>query len=326
MKRPYKIIFVIPHLYGGGAERSVITIMNHLDRRVFCPQAIIFHKIREINLGLRNDIPLICLNKKSRYEVLRLVYYIYKIIDREKPALLFPQMPYANFITLLAQRLARHKAPVIISQRNNLSEELKHESFTRLKSRIAAFLYPQADLIHCNAQGIKSELVANFDLPSNKIQVIYNAFDLRAIAVQALQGVEHDWFKDNVPILLACGRLTTQKNYPLLFRAVRRVLEKRPVRLIVLGEGEERRSLEDYISHLGLSSLVAFLGFQLNPFAYMAKATALVISSSYEGFPRTIVEAMACRLPVVGRKKSSPPRLTAFWCRWMMRRPWPKPY
>jgi glycosyltransferase involved in cell wall biosynthesis len=185
---------------------------------------------------------------------------------------------------------------------SNSTEEFRQDKFSWLRRFLTRFLYPQADLIHCVSQGVKADLVHNFSLSPDKITVICNPVDLEKITGMAKEEVNHAWFQEDVPIIIACGRLTAAKNYPLMLRALNRVNESTPARLIILGEGEERGYLEDYAGKIGASEYVDFLGFQANPFKYMARSTVLVLSSSWEGFGRVIVEAMACELPVVSTR------------------------
>ena len=77
------------------------------------------------------------------------------------------------------------------------------------------------------------------------------------------------------------------------------VLEKTPVRLMILGDGPEKEKLTHLAFQMGLSKDVAFLGFQENPFKYMKKASVFVLSSLQEGFGNVIIEAMACGAPVI---------------------------
>jgi glycosyltransferase involved in cell wall biosynthesis len=101
------------------------------------------------------------------------------------------------------------------------------------------------------------------------------------------------------PLLVAVGRLDPQKNYSLLFQAIKRVIDERPVTLYILGEGSEYPRLESLSESLGLESHIRLLGFQRNPYAYMKQADLFVLSSNYEGFANVIVEAMAAGTPVV---------------------------
>jgi glycosyltransferase involved in cell wall biosynthesis len=100
-------------------------------------------------------------------------------------------------------------------------------------------------------------------------------------------------------LLLACGRLKALKGFDYLIDALVAVRKTVPAHLWIVGEGEERSALELKIKRLGLEGCVRLVGFQENPFKYMAAADVFVLSSLYEGFGNVIVEAMACGVPVV---------------------------
>jgi glycosyltransferase involved in cell wall biosynthesis len=109
-------------------------------------------------------------------------------------------------------------------------------------------------------------------------------------------------------VLIAVGRLQIQKDYPTLLRAFAQVRQKRPVRLLILGEGKERPMLEELIKTLGVEEDVSLPGFVMNPFAYMARASLFVLSSRWEGLPTVLIEAMCCGTPVVSTDCPSGPR------------------
>ena len=69
--------------------------------------------------------------------------------------------------------------------------------------------------------------------------------------------------------------------------------------MIILGDGEERPALESLIRSSGLQDVVDLFGFELNPFAFMKKASVFVLSSKWEGLPGVLIQALACDCPVV---------------------------
>jgi glycosyltransferase involved in cell wall biosynthesis len=101
------------------------------------------------------------------------------------------------------------------------------------------------------------------------------------------------------PVVVACGRLTGQKGYGDLLEAFRRLRERGPATLWVLGEGHLRAELEARAERLRISGSVHFLGFRDNPHAYVRAADVFALSSLWEGFGNVIVEAMAVGTPVV---------------------------
>jgi glycosyltransferase involved in cell wall biosynthesis len=83
---------------------------------------------------------------------------------------------------------------------------------------------------------------------------------------------------------------------------------KAAARLIILGEGEERGRLEALIEASGLSGDIDLHGFVENPYAYLSRADAFVLSSRWEGLPTVLIEALACGCPVVATDCPSGPR------------------
>jgi len=107
---------------------------------------------------------------------------------------------------------------------------------------------------------------------------------------------------------LAVGRLTKQKDFPTLIKAFAKVLENRPTRLLILGEGPDRAALEALVRQLGLEDAVAMPGFVENPYAYMSRSALYVLSSRWEGLPTVLIEALYCGAPVIATDCPSGPR------------------
>ncbi|HEX6475571.1 MAG TPA: glycosyltransferase, partial [Candidatus Limnocylindria bacterium] len=135
-------------------------------------------------------------------------------------------------------------------------------------------------------------------LPRGRVTTIYNPFDPNLDAMLA-EPPDHPWMREDGPVLVAVGRLTPQKAYPVMLRALAEVRRSVPARLLVLGEGEERARLEALAAELGLHGAVDFIGFVPNPFAYMQAASAYLLSSRWEGFPFVLVEASRAGAAIV---------------------------
>ena len=116
------------------------------------------------------------------------------------------------------------------------------------------------------------------------------------------------WFADGAPpVLLGAGKFKPQKDLSTLIRAFAMIRASRPARLIILGEGPQRKTLQALCTELGVLEDVAFPGFVDNPFAYMARSKVFVLSSAWEGFGMVLAEAMACGCPVVSTDCPSGP-------------------
>lgn len=307
MKESKKIFCIIPSLRGGGAERILILLLKYIDRNRFTPALVVFNTENAYKQDLPPDIPIICLNKKNRFDFFRLAWNLSRIIKQGKPSLILSFLTYTNYLTVLARNLVNSKIPLLLSEQSNLTQSLKLQRFKRIKKILIRNLYPKATDIIAISEGVQEDLITNYKVPKNRCFVIYNGVEIERIREFADEKITHPWFKKDIPIIIACGRLVAQKNYPLLLKAMSLVLKEKNARLLILGEGKDRSKLGEYATKLDISQNLAFLGFQSNPFKYMSQATVFVLSSSWEGFGNVIIEAMACGTPVISTRCPSGP-------------------
>ena len=298
-----KVVFVIPSLEGGGAEKVLMYLLQHLNRDFFRPILAVFNQTGFYANQVPDDIVTFNLTKKSPLSFFQLIHKLSRIFQREQPALIVSNLTYANYLILLARAYSRCKIPVILKEHSNLSVLLlMDERFGCIKREIIKRLYPQAERIIAVSQGVKDSLTMRYFPFSHRIPVIYNGVDKVKISNLAKEAVSNPWVKDDVPLIISVGRLTAKKNYPLLLKAVASLGDQTNVRVMILGEGEERSMLEKMTRKLGIYKRVNFMDFQSNPFKYIARATLFVLSSSWEGFPYVISEAMACGTPVISTR------------------------
>jgi glycosyltransferase involved in cell wall biosynthesis len=168
-------------------------------------------------------------------------------------------------------------------------------------------LYRRANRIIAVSEGVARDLVESLDLPEGLVTAIHNPVVDEDLYEMAEESVDHPWLAEEQPVLLSVGRLVPQKDYTVLLRAFSRIRKKRRIRLIVLGEGTERRRLERYAQNLGVQHDVDFPGFLKNPFPFMRRCTVYVLSSRFEGLPGALIQAMACGAPVVSTDCPSGP-------------------
>jgi len=296
----YIILFITATLGGGGAERALVNIVNHLDRGRFQPHLALFQNEGVFLEDLAPDVPVYELQPTDRGAFHRSwvrLRAIRRLCAKLRPALVMSVMWQANFVTALADNLLGLGCPLVTNEQVALGRHLRQAWQRHVFWPLARRLYRRVAKVVTISHGIAVELQERLRLPADRFQVIHNPVDVRRIREEAERAV--DIPAEAHPILVAAGRLIPQKNYPLLFRAVSRVVQEQPVTLYVMGEGDERPRLERLIQSLELQSHVHLLGFQRNPYAYVKQADLFVLSSDYEGFANVVVEAMAVGTPVV---------------------------
>jgi glycosyltransferase involved in cell wall biosynthesis len=160
------------------------------------------------------------------------------------------------------------------------------------------------------SEGVAADFASATGIPRRRIQVIYNPVITPALLHAASAPPTHVWFEDHSrPHVLGVGRLTRQKNFPALVDAFALMKREHPAaRLVILGEGPERVTIEACIRRHGLQDSVALPGFIDNPYACMARAAVVALSSEWEGLPTVLIESLAVGTPVVATDCPSGPR------------------
>lgn len=227
-----------------------------------------------------------------------------------RPDALLAALDHVNLTALAARALAGGSTRVVVSVHAAVSQVAR--ASRGIKSRLLygaiRWAYPRADAIVAVSQGVADDLRRAAGLPKDRIQVIPNPIVTPDLIALAREPVFHPWFQGNeVPVILAVGRLEPQKDLLTLLDAFAIVRRSRAVRLVILGAGEQKDLLSRRSKDLGLEGELWLGGFQQNPFAYMSRAGVVVLSSVYEGFGNVLVEAMACGTPVVSTDCESGP-------------------
>lgn len=156
-----------------------------------------------------------------------------------------------------------------------------------------------ATLVVGVSSGVARDFESGVGLPAGSVKVIPNPIDDKAFE-EAESPPDHVWFQEkSIPILLAVGRLTAQKDYPTLFSAVARVVRILPCRLVILGSGVLETSLQDLSRDMGIEDNVWFAGHVEDPKPFFCFSDVFVSSSAWEGMGVAHLEALAAGLPVV---------------------------
>jgi glycosyltransferase involved in cell wall biosynthesis len=178
-------------------------------------------------------------------------------------------------------------------------------------------LYRDADAIIVVSHGAADSVRSMFGDLGTPLHVIHNPIVVPALFAQGRERVDHPWFAaGEPPVLLAVGRLVPQKDFGTLIRAFGLVRRQRRARLLILGEGSERAVLEQLVAESECGADVQLPGFVMNPYAYMAAARGVVLSSRYEGLPSVLIEALALGTQVVSTDCPSGPREILRGGRW----------
>lgn len=301
------IAFILVGASGGGAERAMIGVANELARAGLSIDMVLVRKegpfLDEIDAGVR-------IVDLKAHKVRRTLGPLNRYVRAERPRLLVSALIATDAYVLLGKALFRWPTKIHVSVQNSPSASagVSQNSYARRWPWIIRALYRFADSLNGISLGVAEDVERIMGKPRGFVPVIHNPVDIPRARARAAEPPNHPWLRDGgEPVLLAVGRLVKQKDVPTLLRAHALLCRTRPARLLILGEGEDRTSLEAMARELGTSERVAMPGFDSNPFAAMAAAEVFVLSSRWEGFANVVAEALACGAKVVSTDCPSGP-------------------
>jgi glycosyltransferase involved in cell wall biosynthesis len=302
------IAFFLPSLSGGGAERVVLNLMEGMTARGLRVDLVVAAAKGPLLQQLPNSVRLVDL-EASR--VLRSIVPLVRYLRRERPKALVSSMNYANLVALWAARLARRGTPVVVTVHTTPSHSRPQQSrrSAPLWPPLLRTFYPWAAHVVAVSRGAADDLASWSGLPRDRVKVVYNPVITSTALAAARQRPDHPWLAPGQPpVILGAGRLTQQKDFATLIRAFAEVRRQRAVRLIILGEGEDRPALTALADQLGVTADMDLPGFRENALAYMSHSALFVLSSAWEGLPTVLIEALAVGARVVATDCPSGPR------------------
>lgn len=303
-----RIALFIPTLNGGGAERVMLNLGKEIASRGYPVDLVVGRASGPLLDEVPAAVRLIDL-KCSR--ILATLPHLVQYLRTTRPVGLLSTIGHANVIALWARILSRVPVRIIVRETSTPSEAGAHARL--LRSRFMPFLakvfYPGADGIVAASQGMAEDIAHVFQIPRERIEVIYNPAISAELFRQSTEPITHPWFQPGAPpVVLGIGRLHRAKDFPLLIKAFSLLKDRCQARLVILGEGEERLELGAKARALGVEAEVDLPGFVSNPFPYMRQAGVFVLSSAWEGLPNALIQALALGTPVVSTDCRSGPR------------------
>lgn len=217
-------------------------------------------------------------------------------LEQTQPDIVISHLRHAKLATQIARQLMSRPPPVIPVLHNNVSGRRR----SRIR-RLRAVL-PSANRIVAVANGVADDASQALDIPRERITAIHNPVPVEHVLSRSQEQPDHPWFSDGgPPIILGVGRISRQKEFQTLIRAVAVARATRPCRLIVLGTGPSRwvNRLVQTAREAGIEESISLPGFAANPFSYMRCAAVFALSSKHEGLPTVLIEALACGCPSV---------------------------
>jgi glycosyltransferase involved in cell wall biosynthesis len=307
---------LISTLNGGGAER-VVSHLSYILGETYNIHLILFNddNISYNFMGTLHVLDNVCKNSKgiSKLRLLRLRREkLRKIIDEEKLECVISFLDSPNIVNILANKKL---CKTIVSVRNYSSLENSRSSLGLMVNTAIKVLYRRADRVVTVSKMIEQDFHKNYRIPASKICTIYNPYNFDEIlkkSEEPLSPDENTFFEGHF-VFAFVGRIVFQKGVWHLIKAFSLAHQSnKNIRLCIVGEDYSNGQLSELIKQLGVENEVLCVGRSSNPYKYLGRANAYVLTSLFEGFPNAMVEAMVCKCAIIASDCKSGPREILF--------------
>lgn len=299
-----KLMFMTNALYGGGAEKILQNIISNLDYRKYKVTLYSLHKENidhELYKG-NFEYKSVFNNSNSLARKMKgwlfnhcsaRLFYLLFIHEKSDVAVAFIEGESSKIISGSSGRDTKKLAWVHTDLEQNPWTAFLYKGVEDEKKH-----YEKFDHILCVSDSVKESFIKKFDVNPNKVKTQYNPIDEQAILNKTMEQCELPSKKRLR--MIAVGRLVVEKGFDRLLHIVYRIKsEGLDFELYILGEGEEKENLQNYVAQHGLRENVYLLGFQQNPYPFMKDSDLLVCSSRAEGFSTVLSEGIVLGVPIV---------------------------
>ncbi len=315
------IALYLPNLALGGAERVTLTLARAFSaphdggRRDASQSGAGFG--REVDLVLDRaagpllaEVPhAVTLVDLGASSVRRAYRPLRAYLMQRRPRVLLSALPHNSVIAALAARGTG--VPVIAVEHQMTSRDIAARPLPErlVLSWLIRRLYPRMAALGAVSPAVAADLADLAGVPLSAIRVLGNPVVDDSFPARMRQPPAHRWFADPaIPVCVTVGRLSAVKDIDTQILAMAELVRLRPLRLLVLGEGEERPRLQALIDRLGLGDWIDMPGAVADPLPAMAAAHAVLLTSRHEGFGNVLIEAMACGARIIAADCPGAPR------------------
>lgn len=294
-----KVLFVIPNLGHGGAEKVLVNLVNHMDKKKFDITVMTLYDCGVNKPFLADDIKYQTCFKRA----FKGVSHVLKLWNPKFLYSKFVKEHYDIVVSYLEGQTARIVSGCEDTKTKLVSwihveqhtEKKAALTFRTVKEMKEAYL--KYDRTICVSEYVKKDFLEL--VPVDKIDVLYNTIESDRIKREALVKVPDGIFNADEVKLCGIGTLKKSKGFDRLLRVHKKLHESGlPVHTYILGEGEEKKKLLEYVKAQHIDQSVTFLGYQINPYKYLSKCDLFVCTSYAEGFSTAATEALIVGTPV----------------------------
>lgn len=296
-----KVLFILPTLGAGGAERILVTLMNNLDREKFQPEFLTLNDGGPIKEWIADDIPFYSFKDRTvKNSILKLISFV----REHKPDVIFTTMVHSNSLALL-MKILFPKIRVIVREAALPSVLISRYGF---KGRLCIFvyklLYRFADVVVSNCSQMVDDFRDEIKISTDNHKIMFNPVDTFKVFKSIPDQFEQIENRADTLCFVSVGRLSYEKGYDRLIEALINFKPQSNWRLDIIGSGAYGETLNALIVEKGLEDHVFLRGYHSNPWEIAASADCLLLPSRWEGMPNVVLEGFSCGIPAIAMREA----------------------
>lgn len=297
-----KLAFFMPSANNGGVQKIMVKLVNKFNEFEYHIVFLIADGNGEMIDSISKEVEIKDLRTrfgKGDIKTILSIFKICKFLKNDKPDILCAAPGFSTVISIISKKITRSATKVVVMVDNKLSTLKKGKLKHRISYYIYKKIYPYADaIIVAHEQGY-NDIIKTFKVEKKRVHKIYHPL-IDEKEIKSAEKPNHIWYQNNEKVILSVGRLVKEKDFPTMLKAF--YLYKKAnsnCKLLILGEGPERKNLENMIKKYHLESSVQLYGYVNNPYSFMKYSEMFVLTSSKEAFGNVIVEALATGTQVI---------------------------
>ncbi len=298
-----KILFFIPTLTGGGAEKVLVNLVNNMDKQKYNITVMTLFNVGVNIEYLNEDIEYKYVFKK----LFRGNIHIFKLFS---PEFLFKRIIKEEYDVIISYlqgpttRIVsgcRNKDTKLVNWMHNEIDDIKKiMSSYRNKTELIK-CYKKYDSTVFVAETVKESFNKIMPRIDKGLKVLYNTVDSDEIKMKSIQKIEDIKYDSNKINLISVGRFAHQKGYERLLKIASKLVkdDKLDIHLYLLGKGELEEKYKQIIDENDIERNVSFLGYKINPYKYVKNSDLFVCSSYHEGYSTAVTESLIVGTPII---------------------------
>ena len=287
-----KVVFVLPTLQGGGAEKVVSSIALNLNKKKYDTKIIVFDLsgqkyLKNQNIGI--------VNLKSK-KISTGVFHFIKTIHLLSPDILITSVSHLNVFTSFLKVFLPRKTKLLVRESNFLSNNMKLQSNYLIMKILYKFFYNNIDKLIVFSRKHKLDVINN-----TNISIIGNPIDFDQIKKLSKKKINTKFkilFQKKITKLVYVGSLSYQKGLDIFINSLA-LVNKKSFIFNIVGSGSEKENLINLTKIKKLKKKVNFIPYQVNPYPYIKASDVFIMCSRFEGMSNTVLETLSMDKPII---------------------------